>query len=165
MKKCISVLAALAAFSLVSFGFVACSDDDDSSDNDALVLASIAAANAQTSTAEVVVVFSGGEEDKESFTFYADNTWSWVWDETLKVFGGTYTGNPTVDGTVNLKITYVTDEEFAPDDDDDDNEPMSDEMKAKLRNNFPLRGLITENGTKLTVKWSDNASTDDVFTR
>ncbi|WP_296092296.1 hypothetical protein [uncultured Treponema sp.] len=98
MKKFLKALAVLAAVAALGFGFASCSDsDDDDGDGSAPSLAAYSRTN------------SDGET--ETITFYSDNTYamhiySKETDEgitvtmDLDVEKGTYTGDPTKDGSV-----------------------------------------------------------------
>ncbi|MCR4822487.1 MAG: hypothetical protein K5873_06410 [Treponema sp.] len=98
MKKLFKALAVLAAVAALGFGFTSCSNDDDGGDDSgSSVLAAYSATN------------SDGET--ETITFYSDNTYTYhtYSKETkdgmtltmdLDVQKGTYTGDPTTDGTV-----------------------------------------------------------------
>ena len=94
MKKFLKTLAVFAAVAALGFGFASCSDDDDGSGS-------------------ALVAFSRVNSDGESETisFYSDNNYAVhiYYEETnfgvagimdLDVQKGTYTGDPTKDGTV-----------------------------------------------------------------
>lgn len=94
MKKFLKTLAVFAAIAALGFGFASCSDDDDDS-------------------ASVLVAYSSTDSKGKTYTisFYSDNTYAMhiYSKETedgrtltmdLDVEKGTYTGDPTKDGTV-----------------------------------------------------------------
>lgn len=95
MKKFLKTLAVFAAVAALGFGFASCDDDDDGGSGSALV------------------EFSRVNSDGETYTisFYSDNTYamhmysrdtedSRTLTMDLDVEKGTYTGDPTKDGTV-----------------------------------------------------------------
>lgn len=96
MKKFLKTLAVFAAVAALGFGFASCADDDDDS-----------------GSGSVLVAFSRENSDGETETisFYSGNTYAVhiYYEETnfgvagimdLDVQKGTYTGDPTKDGTV-----------------------------------------------------------------
>ena len=96
MKKFLKTLAVFAAVAALGFGFASCADDDDDS-----------------GSGSVLVAFSRENSDGETETisFYSGNTYAVhiYYEETnfgvagimdLDVEKGTYTGDPTKDGTV-----------------------------------------------------------------
>lgn len=104
MKKFLKALAALAAFALIGTSFIACSDDDDEKDS--------------------AVVFEGTSTDDgdtifETITFKDGNVTLHIKSSTvesgismsmdLDAFKGTYTGDPSKDGDVKIKITHMAD--------------------------------------------------------
>lgn len=114
MKKFFGLVAALLAVSLVSFGFVACSDDDD---DDPVVINYIVN---DVSNAAVKATYAGVESGTDddgiaytanvTVTFYEDDTWKT--DTVASALGviymetdgsGTYTGDPSKDGTIVVK--------------------------------------------------------------
>lgn len=105
MKKFLKTLAVFAAVAALGFGFASCSDDDDDS-------------------ASVLVAYSGTDSDGETETisFYSDNNYAVhiYHEETnfgvagimdLDVQKGTYTGDPTKDGSVDCTSVSQVDEE------------------------------------------------------
>lgn len=107
MKKFLKTLAVLAAVAALGFGFASCSDDDDDS-----------------GSGSVLVAFSrvNSEGETETISFYSDNTYAVhiYYEETnfgvagimdLDVQKGTYTGDPTKDGTVVGTSVSQVDEE------------------------------------------------------
>ena len=96
MKKFLKTLAVFAAVAALGFGFASCADDDDDS-----------------GSGSALVAYSSTNSDGETYTisFYSDNTYTMhMYRETtelciavtmdLDVENGTYTGDPTKDGTV-----------------------------------------------------------------
>lgn len=96
MKKFLKTLAVFAAVAALGFGFASCADDDDDS-----------------GSGSALVAYSSTDSDGETYTisFYSDNTYAVhiYYEETnfgvagimdLDVQKGTYTGDPTKDGTV-----------------------------------------------------------------
>lgn len=94
MKKFLKTLAVFAAVAALGFGFASCSDDDDGSGS-------------------ALVAYSSTDSDGETYTisFYSNNTYTMhMYREStelgiavtmdLDVENGTYTGDPTKDGTV-----------------------------------------------------------------
>ena len=94
MKKFLKALAVFAAVAALGFGFASCSDDDDGSGS-------------------ALVAYSSMDSDGETYTisFYSNNTYTMhMYRESteldiavtmdLDVENGTYTGDPTKDGTV-----------------------------------------------------------------
>ncbi|WP_296691864.1 MULTISPECIES: hypothetical protein [unclassified Treponema] len=99
MKKFLKALAVLAAVAALGFGFASCSDSDDD--------------DGGSGSAPSLAAYSGTNSDgeTETITFYSDNTYAMhiYSKETddgmtvtmdLDVEKGTYTGDPTKDGTV-----------------------------------------------------------------
>lgn len=97
MKKFLKTLAVFAAVAALGFGFASCADDDDGSGGGSSAL----------------VAFSRVNSDGETYTisFYSDNTYTMhMYSKstekgialTMDLDGekGTYTGDPTKDGTV-----------------------------------------------------------------
>ena len=104
MKKLFKALAVVAAVAALGFGFVSCSNDDDEDDGASVVAA-------YTTTYE-----DDGVPETDTITFYSDNTYAYhIYSEevdddmtlimNLDVQKGTYTGNPTADGTVVCSST------------------------------------------------------------
>lgn len=98
MKKFLKTLAVFAAVAALGFGFASCSDDDDGSGS---------------GSGSALVAFSRTDSDGETYTisFYSDNTYTMHMYEKFTEYGiavttdldvekGTYTGDPTKDGTV-----------------------------------------------------------------
>ena len=96
MKKFLKTLAVFAAVAALGFGFASCADDDDDS-----------------GSGSALVAFSRVNSDDETYTisFYSDNTYTMhMYSKStekgiagimdLDVQKGTYTGDPTKDGTV-----------------------------------------------------------------
>ena len=96
MKKFLKTLAVIAAVAALGFGFASCADDDDDS-----------------GSGSALVAFSRVNSDDETYTisFYSDNTYTMhMYSKstekgialTMDLDGekGTYTGDPTKDGTV-----------------------------------------------------------------
>ena len=96
MKKFLKTLAVFAAVAALGFGFASCADDDDDS-----------------GSGSALVAYSSTDSDGKIYTisFYSDNTYAVhiYYEETnfgvagimdLDVQKGTYTGDPTKDGTV-----------------------------------------------------------------
>lgn len=96
MKKFLKTLAVFAAVAALGFGFASCADDDDDS-----------------GSGSVLVAFSrvNSDDETETISFYNDNSYAVhiYYEETnfgvvgimdLDVENGTYTGDPTKDGTV-----------------------------------------------------------------
>ena len=95
MKKFLKTFAVFAAVAALGFGFASCADDDDGGSGSALV------------------EYSSTDSDGKTYTisFYSDNTYTMhKYNEStelgiavtmdLDVEKGTYTGDPTKDGTV-----------------------------------------------------------------
>lgn len=98
MKKFLKTLAVLAAVAALGFGFASCSDSDDDDDG---------------GSGSALVAYSGTDSNDETYTisFYSDNTYTMhMYSKStalgiavtmnLDVEKGTYTGDPTKDGTV-----------------------------------------------------------------
>lgn len=98
MKKFLKTLAVFAAVAALGFGFASCSDDDDGSGG---------------GSGSALVAFSriNSDGETETISFYSDNTYTMhMYSEstalgialTMDLDGekGTYTGDPTKDGTV-----------------------------------------------------------------
>lgn len=98
MKKFLKTLAVFAAVAALGFGFASCSDDDDGSGS---------------GSGSALVAFSRTDSDGETYTisFYSNNTYTMHMYEKFTEYGiavttdldvekGTYTGDPTKDGTV-----------------------------------------------------------------
>lgn len=106
MKKFLKTLAVFAAVAALGFGFASCSDDDDGSG----------------SAQDVAFSRVNSEGETETISFYSDNTYAVhiYYEETnfgvagimdLDVQKGTYTGDPTKDGTVVGTSVSQVDEE------------------------------------------------------
>ena len=109
MKKFLKTLAVFAAVAALGFGFASCSDDDDGSGS---------------GSGSALVAYSSTDSDGDTYTisFYSDNTYAMhlYSKETedgrtltmdLDVEKGTYTGDPTKDGTVVGTSVSQVDEE------------------------------------------------------
>lgn len=106
MKKFLKTLAVFAAVAALGFGFASCADDDDGGSGSALV------------------AYSSTDSDGKIYTisFYSDNTYTMhMYRETtelgiavtmdLDVQKGTYTGDPTKDGSVVCTSVSQVDKE------------------------------------------------------
>ncbi len=111
MKKFLKALAVLAAVAALGFGFASCSDDDDDGDG---------GSGSAPSLAAYYRINSDGET--ETISFYSGNTYAVhiYYEETnfgvagimdLDVEKGTYTGDPTKDGSVVCTSVSQVDEE------------------------------------------------------
>lgn len=96
MKKFLKTLAVFAAVAALGFGFASCADDDDDS-----------------GSGSALVAYSSTDSDGKTYTisFYSNNTYAMHMNSNstelgiavtmdLDVEKGTYTGDPTKDGTV-----------------------------------------------------------------
>lgn len=96
MKKFLKTLAVFAAVAALGFGFASCADDDDDS-----------------GSGSALVAYSSTDSDDrtETISFYSDNTYAMhIYSKDtedgitltmdLDYEKGTYTGDPTKDGTV-----------------------------------------------------------------
>lgn len=105
MKKFLKTLAVFAAVAALGFGFASCSDDDDDS-------------------ASVLVAYSSTDSDGETGTisFYSDKTYTMHMYREITGLGmaitmdldvqkGTYTGDPTKDGSVVCTSVSQVDKE------------------------------------------------------
>lgn len=105
MKKFLKTLAAFAAVAALGFGFASCSDDDDGSGS-------------------ALVAYSSTDSDDRTGTisFYSDNTYAMHMNSNstelgiavtmdLDVEKGTYTGDPTKDGSVVCTSVSQVDKE------------------------------------------------------
>lgn len=105
MKKFLKTLAVFAAVAALGFGFASCSDDDDGSGS-------------------ALVAYSSTDSDGETYTisFYSNNTYTMhMYREStelgiagimdLDVQKGTYTGDPTKDGSVVCTSVSQVDKE------------------------------------------------------
>ena len=99
MKKFLKTLAVFAAVAALGFGFASCADDDDGGSG--------------SGSGSVLVAFSrvNSDDETETISFYSGNTYAvHIYCEKtdfgvagimdLDVQKGTYTGDPTKDGTV-----------------------------------------------------------------
>lgn len=107
MKKFLKTLAVFAAVAALGFGFASCADDDDDS-----------------GSGSALVAYSSTDSDGKIYTisFYSDNTYTMhMYRETtelgiavtmdLDVEKGTYTGDPTKDGSVVCTSVSQVDKE------------------------------------------------------
>lgn len=107
MKKFLKTLAVFAAVAALGFGFASCADDDDDS-----------------GSGSALVAYSSTDSDGKIYTisFYSDNTYAVhiYYEETnfgvagimdLDVQKGTYTGDPTKDGSVVCTSVSQVDKE------------------------------------------------------
>lgn len=107
MKKFLKTLAVFAAVAALGFGFASCADDDDDS-----------------GSGSVLVAFSrvNSDGETETISFYSGNTYAVhiYYEETnfgvagimdLDVQKGTYTGDPTKDGSVVCTSVSQVDED------------------------------------------------------
>lgn len=98
MKKFLKTLAVFAAVAALGFGFASCSDDDDGSGG---------------GSGSALVAYSSTDSDGKTYTisFYSNNTYAMHMNSKdtedgitltmdLDYEKGTYTGDPTKDGTV-----------------------------------------------------------------
>ena len=108
MKKFLKTLAVFAAVAALGFGFASCADDDDGSGGGSSALVAFSRVN------------SDGET--ETISFYSGNTYAVhiYYEETnfgvagimdLDVQKGTYTGDPTKDGSVVCTSVSQVDKE------------------------------------------------------
>lgn len=101
MKKFLKTLAVFAAVAALGFGFASCSNDDDDDDS------------CSGTSGSALVAFSriNSDGETETISFYSDNTYAMhiysrdtedgiALTMDLDVQKGTYTGDPTKDGTV-----------------------------------------------------------------
>ena len=106
MKKIFNLFAILLAISLATVSFVSCSSDSDDDDDD--------------SSSAVAVFKATDDEGTQTYSFYADNTYVYhskcsytengtTINEDLDIEAGTYTGDPTKDGSVVVTITKYAD--------------------------------------------------------
>ena len=109
MKKFFKALAVVAALAVASTGLVSCSNDDD---DDTVVIDE----RVSVSTSTVKATYTGSFTDEDSAVpvsvtvyFYDDSKYkvddSFVLGTVLYYetqFSGTYTGDPTTDGTITL---------------------------------------------------------------
>lgn len=99
MKKFLKTLAVFAAVAALGFGFASCADDDDGGSG--------------SGSGSALVAFSrvNSDDETETISFYSGNTYAvHIYCEKtnfgvagimdLDVEKGTYTGDPTKDGTV-----------------------------------------------------------------
>lgn len=109
MKKFLKTLAVFAAVAALGFGFASCSDDDDGSGG---------------GSGSALVAFSrvNSDDETETISFYSGNTYAVhiYHEETnfgvagimdLDVQKGTYTGDPTKDGSVVCTSVSQVDKE------------------------------------------------------
>lgn len=107
MKKFLKTLAVFAAVAALGFGFASCADDDDGS-----------------GSGSALVAFSrvNSDDETETISFYSGNTYAVhiYCEETnfgvagimdLDVQKGTYTGDPTKDGSVVCTSVSQVDKE------------------------------------------------------
>lgn len=107
MKKFLKTLAVFAAVAALGFGFASCADDDDDS-----------------GSGSALVAFSrvNSDDETETISFYSGNTYAVhiYHEETnfgvagimdLDVQKGTYTGDPTKDGSVVCTSVSQVDKE------------------------------------------------------
>lgn len=99
MKKFLKTLAVFAAVAALGFGFASCADDDDGGSG--------------SGSGSALVAYSSTDSDGKTYTisFYSNNTYAMHMNSNstelgiavtmdLDVEKGTYTGDPTKDGTV-----------------------------------------------------------------
>lgn len=109
MKKFLKTLAVFAAVAALGFGFASCSDDDDGSGS---------------GSGSALVAFSrvNSDDETETISFYSGNTYAvHIYCEKtnfgvagimdLDVQKGTYTGDPTKDGSVVCTSVSQVDKE------------------------------------------------------
>lgn len=165
MKKFLKALAALAALALVSTSFIACSDDDDEKDS-AVVFEGTGTDEAGTRTVTFkdgnFVVHVNSSVNDSSITMTLD------FDERK----GTYTGDPSKDGDVKMKITHMADTES-----EEASQKVEQKCSAaaeagstsvKITNeDFPLTDLPSSKQTEFTISIIDGKITYDeiVYTR
>lgn len=108
MKKFLKTLAVFAAVAALGFGFASCADDDDGSGG--------------CSSALVAFSRENSDGETETISFYSDNNYAVhiYHEETnfgvagimdLDVQKGTYTGDPTKDGSVDCTSVSQVDED------------------------------------------------------
>ena len=155
MKKFLKTLAVFAAVAALGFGFASCADDDDDGGSSALVAFSRV----------------NSDDETETISFYSGNTYAVhiYYEETnfgvagimdLDVQKGTYTGDPTKDGSVVCTSVSQVDE-------DKIKELMmgailSHSKSLKITNsNCPLVALDSSKVEKRTCTISGTTLTDD----
>lgn len=107
MKKFLKTLAVFAAVAALGFGFASCADDDDDS-----------------GSGSALVAYSSTDSDGKTYTisFYSNNTYAMHMNSNstelgiagimdLDVQKGTYTGDPTKDGSVVCTSVSQVDED------------------------------------------------------
>lgn len=127
MKKIFKLVSVLTALAVAGFGFIACSDDDD--DDDEKVVFDLREGISGTKVATYVGSYT--EEDDEDGTTYCTDTITFYTSDSKNLFqvdekmsnggevayltisSGTYTGDPTTNGTVVLTLTTI----YEPNDD------------------------------------------------
>ncbi|WP_443098057.1 hypothetical protein [Treponema succinifaciens] len=158
MKKFLKTLAVFAAVAALGFGFASCSDDDDGSGS---------------GSGSALVAFSrvNSDDETETISFYSGNTYAvHIYCEKtnfgvagimdLDVQKGTYTGDPTKDGSVVCTSVSQVDE-------DKIKELMmgailSHSKSLKITNsNCPLMALDSSKVEKRTCTISGTTLTDD----
>ena len=155
MKKFLKTLAVFAAVAALGFGFASCADDDDGGSGSALVTFSRV----------------NSDDETETISFYSGNTYAvHIYCEKtnfgvagimdLDVQKGTYTGDPTKDGSVVCTSVSQVDE-------DKIKELMmgailSHSKSLKITNsNCPLMALDSSKVEKRTCTISGTTLTDD----
>lgn len=127
--KLFSKIAALAAVVLLVSGLAACKDAEEGP-------SVVAEYHTETNTELGVPA---------TFTFYDDDSWELIYDFTSMggneelFYKGTYKGDPTEDGTIEITITDSVDYEAAVDGEKVEIEPIPEEKREPM-------DLIIQNG-------------------
>lgn len=159
MKKFLKTLAVFAAVAALGFGFASCADDDDGGSG--------------SGSGSALVAFSrvNSDDETETISFYSGNTYAVhiYCEETnfgvagimdLDVQKGTYTGDPTKDGSVVCTSVSQVDKEKM-------GKLMmgailSGSKSLKITNsNCPLMALDSSKVEKRTCTISGTTLTDD----
>lgn len=157
MKKFLKTLAVFAAVAALGFGFASCADDDDGSGGGSSALVAFSRVNSDDET-ETISFYSGNTYAVHIYCEKSNFGVAGIMD--LDVQKGTYTGDPTKDGSVVCTSVSQVDE-------DKIKELMmgailSHSKSLKITNsNCPLMALDSSKVEKRTCTISGTTLTDD----
>lgn len=157
MKKFLKTLAVFAAVAALGFGFASCADDDDGSGGGSSALVAFSRVNSDDET-ETISFYSGNIYAVHIYCEETNFGVAGIMD--LDVQKGTYTGDPTKDGSVVCTSVSQVDE-------DKIKELMmgailSHSKSLKITNsNCPLMALDSSKVEKRTCTISGTTLTDD----
>ena len=114
INKILSALVASLAIGFVATSLIACSDDDD---DDVSTVAVYKDSEATADSYETITFFSDNTVKGHSYEKYTEEGFSIIIITDFDTFVGTYTGNPTADGTVKITVSKMINEDAVTEED------------------------------------------------